>query len=64
MPNWITNFFSRSEKETIPVNRYEGFKENGDIQLRDRRGTAKVEIPEVSDRRRLLKRISRDRSRR
>ena len=32
-------------KETLPVNRYEGFKENGAAVLRDRRGTVKAEIP-------------------
>jgi hypothetical protein len=27
MPTWLTNIFTRSEKELLPVNRYDGFKE-------------------------------------
>src|SRR4051794_25098149 len=37
------------QKETLPVNRYEGFKETGAVVLRDRRGTAKAEIPSASE---------------
>jgi HK97 family phage portal protein len=36
------------QKETAPVNRYEGFNEAGAVVLRDRRGTKKAEVPEVS----------------
>ena len=49
MPTWLTNIFSRSfEKEQIQPNRYEGFNDNGVI-LRDRRGTLKQEMPEVTE---------------
>src|SRR6266403_1604077 len=37
------------QKDTLPLNRYEGFKGNGAVVLRDRRGTAKAEIPNVSE---------------
>jgi hypothetical protein len=37
-----------STKDTLPVNRYEGFQSNGAVILRDRRGTQKAEIPEVN----------------
>lgn len=40
--------FGSAEKDTIPVNAYEGFKSDGSVVLRDRRGTRKAEIPEVS----------------
>src|SRR5437870_42099 len=36
-------------KDTLPVNRYEGFKETGAVVLRDRRGTAKAEIPSATE---------------
>ena len=38
-----------SQKDTAPVNAYEGFQSNGAIVLRDRRGTLKADIPEVSE---------------
>lgn len=38
-----------SQKDTAPVNSYEGFQANGAVVLRDRRGTAKAEIPEVDE---------------
>jgi hypothetical protein len=45
--------FSRSrrplEKNTQPLNRYEGFKGDGAVVVRDRRGAAKAEIPNVSE---------------
>src|SRR6266851_9987975 len=49
MPLFLRSFFGVEQKETLPVNRYEGFKENGAVILRDRRGTAKAEIPNVSE---------------
>ena len=50
MPRFLRSIADRIErKETLPVNRYEGFKENGAIVLRDRRGTVKAEIPLVSE---------------
>jgi hypothetical protein len=36
-------------KNTASVNRYEGFQANGSVILQDRRGTAKVEIPEADE---------------
>jgi hypothetical protein len=36
------------QKDTAPLNPYEGFNEAGAVVLRDRRGTRKAEIPEVS----------------
>src|SRR5271156_6779189 len=38
-----------SQKDTAPVNTLEGFQSTGAIVLRDRRGTAKAEIPEVTE---------------
>lgn len=38
-----------SEKDTVPVNRYEGFTPTGAVVLRDRRGTRRAEIPSVSE---------------
>ena len=35
-------------KDTTPVNRYEGFTGDGRVVPRDRRGTLKAEIPDVS----------------
>jgi HK97 family phage portal protein len=54
MPNFIRaigdEFKSRlSQKDTAPVNAYQGFQSNGAIVVRDRRGTAKAEIPEVTE---------------
>jgi hypothetical protein len=37
------------QKDTASVNTFEGFQGNGAIVLRDRRGTAKAEIPEVAE---------------
>ena len=37
------------QKDTAPTNRLEGFQSDGAIVLRDRRGSAKAEIPEVSE---------------
>jgi len=47
----MPDFFRRllpTTKDTAPVNRFEGFQSNGAVVLRDRRGTVKAEIPEVS----------------
>jgi hypothetical protein len=33
-----------NQKDTAPVNRYEGFQSNGAVVLPDRRGTRKAEI--------------------
>ena len=50
MPDFITRLFPESSrKDTAPVNAYEGFQGNGAVVLRDRRGTAKAEIPEVDE---------------
>src|ERR1700683_4651716 len=37
------------QKDTASVNTFEGFQSNGAIVVRDRRGTAKAEIPEVTE---------------
>jgi hypothetical protein len=51
MPGFISRIFSRaahpSSAGTVPLNAYEGFKEDGSVVLRDRRGTRKAEIPGV-----------------
>jgi hypothetical protein len=47
MPRFLRSFFGADQKDTLPVNRYEGFQGNGAVVLRDRRGTAKAEIPEA-----------------
>src|SRR3954470_12931575 len=49
MPRFLRTIADRWEKNTQPVNRYEGFKGDGAVVLRDRRGTAKAEIPSVSE---------------
>src|SRR5207253_1622727 len=49
MPRFLRTIADRWEKNTQPLNRYEGFKGNGAVVLRDRRGTAKAEIPNVSE---------------
>ncbi len=36
-----------NQKDTLPVNTYEGFTSRGEVVLRDRRGTVKAEIPDV-----------------
>src|SRR5580704_5190958 len=38
-----------NRKDTVPVNTYEGFQSNGAVVIRDRRGTLKAEIPNVSE---------------
>jgi len=38
-----------SQKDTQSVNHYEGFQANGAVVVRDRRGTLKAEIPDVSE---------------
>jgi hypothetical protein len=50
MPEFLTrarDFLTGNQKDTLPVNRYEGFTANGAIVLRDRRGTSKAEIPDI-----------------
>jgi HK97 family phage portal protein len=49
MPQFLRSFFGAERKNTAHVNRYEGFTERGEVVLRDRRGTAKAEIPHVSE---------------
>src|SRR3954468_21408317 len=49
MPRFLRTIADRWEKNTQPLNRYEGFKGDGAVLLRDRRGTAKAEIPNVSE---------------
>jgi hypothetical protein len=43
----VREFLTIDQKDIAPVNSYEGFQGNGAVVLRDRRGTAKAEIPEV-----------------
>jgi hypothetical protein len=38
-----------SRKDTAPVNSFEGFNSACAVMLRDRRGTLKAEIPNVSE---------------
>ena len=38
-----------SRKDTAPVNSFEGFTSSGAVMLRDRRGTLKAELPNVSE---------------
>ena len=45
----VGRFVTADQKDTAPVNSFEGFQGNGAIVLRDRRGTAKAEIPEVTE---------------
>jgi hypothetical protein len=50
MPQFLKAISDRlSAKDILPINRYEGFTENGAIVLRNRRGTLKAEIPDVSE---------------
>jgi Phage portal protein len=49
MPDALRRIFSLSTKDIAPVNSYEGFQSNGAVVLRDRRGTVKAELPEVSE---------------
>ena len=51
----VKSAFGGDQKDTLPVNRYEGFTGDGRVVLRDRRGTAKAEIP-ASRRERLRRR--------
>jgi Phage portal protein len=55
MPDFLRetiDYFRR--KDTLPVNRYEGFTDSGAVVLRDRRGTAKAEIPNVTEKAEVL----------
>ena len=54
MPRFLRSFLGADQKDTLPVNRYDGFKENGAVVLTDRRGTAKAEIPNVSEKAEIL----------
>jgi hypothetical protein len=48
MPRYIDLIRNGSTKDTLPVNRYEGFQANGAVVLRDRRNTSKAaEIPDI-----------------
>jgi hypothetical protein len=50
MPDFLTrarDFLTGDQKDTAPVNRYEGFTANCAVVLRDRRGTSKAEIPDI-----------------
>jgi len=47
MPRFLEWLRDGSTKDTVAVNRYEGFQANGAVVLRDRRGTLKAEIPEA-----------------
>ena len=47
--NLSARFVTADQKDTAPVNSFEGFQSNGAVVLRDRRGTAKAEIPEVTE---------------
>src|SRR4051794_23583363 len=38
-----------NRKDVAPVNSFEGFQGNGAVVIRDRRGTVKSEIPNVSE---------------
>jgi hypothetical protein len=49
MPRFFRALADRLEKNTQPLNRYEGFKSSGAVVLTDRRGTSKAEIPNVSE---------------
>jgi hypothetical protein len=47
LPQFITRTASPHSTSTTPTHTYEGFTEDGRVVLRDRRGTAKAEIPNV-----------------
>src|ERR1700710_2557589 len=50
MPPFLNRIFSgASQKDTIPVNTFEGITSDGRVVLRDRRGTSKAEIPIVDE---------------
>jgi hypothetical protein len=40
----VSGFFGADQKDTLPLNRYQGFNEKGAVVLRDRCGTVKAEI--------------------
>src|SRR5258708_3340034 len=45
----VARFIRADQKETAPVNRYDGFRGDGAVVLTDRRGTSKAEIPDVDE---------------
>jgi hypothetical protein len=51
MPRFLQRILTRTANpntsDSLPVNRYEGFQQNGAVVVRDRRGTLKAEIPDV-----------------
>ena len=50
MPKFLGQIFKTGSPHSttmMPANRYEGFKDTGGVVLRDRRGTAKAEIPDA-----------------
>src|SRR5579883_1501501 len=49
MPRFFDWLRNGSTKETIPVNRFEGITQEGAIVLRDRRGTLKAELPNITE---------------
>jgi hypothetical protein len=52
MPDFIArarDFLTGNQKDTLPVNRLEGFQANGAVVLRDRRGPSKAECPDISE---------------
>ncbi len=46
--NGVRRFLTVDQKDTIPVNHFEGITGDGRVVLRDRRGTVKAEVPEVT----------------
>jgi HK97 family phage portal protein len=55
MPEFLRGFLGGVEKkETLPVNRFEGITARGEVVLRDRRGTRRAEIPQVSEKSSIL----------
>jgi hypothetical protein len=44
----VRRFVTTDQKDTAPVNSFQGFQGNGAIVVCDRRGTLKSEIPEVT----------------
>src|SRR5258707_11474542 len=47
MPEFFNRILWRQEKNTLPVNRYEGFTETGAVILRDCRNTRRAGIPDA-----------------
>jgi hypothetical protein len=43
----VVRLVTSRPKDTAPLNGFEGFQGNGAVDVRDRRGTLKSEIPEV-----------------